>query len=813
MRSRLYIAALSFAMLGLNACIPTRNLGENEKLLVSMEPKGLESVDPTAIQNLYQQEPNRMVLGSTPYLALYNFGKKFYDPQKIQQRIEKQENRMAQKITQAGTDSVKINKLREKYNDRIDRLEAKLQDGNFVMQLGEPPAIYDSLRMQETMDQIDIYLNSKGYFNHRAAYTKEVKKDKLLYIDVNIEENQPYLYSELSYGIADPSVLQIVKSTEARSLLKLQERYDEEQLTQERDRLYELLKNRGYYDFARAYIEFEVDTSYARNTVRVKTIIDSPEQDSTHKVYTLKDVYFKTDADRFGIPRDTITYNGIKYVAYDHKYSPLILDKKVDIYPGQRYSQFRTLTTQRKLADLDVFQFNNVFYNKVQSPTDSTYELIALVNALPAKKFQETAELGMNFTEKRPGPFSSLTLRVRNVFGGTENLDFGIRGGIEYQASLSDPDEAVMIREFGLNTSLSFPVILLPFTNKNLLSEFTPRTRFTTGYNSENRQEYIRSTYELGLDYIWQRSRNPLQPPVMQFILSPVNFNIVQGEIKDVGFRSRLESNSTDSRSLLGSFDDGIISFVGFNFIYNTNDFTQTRNARFFRTLVEVGGLSKELGLNININNLRTYQYARVNPDYRRYIPLGGQRFFVYRFNTGVASPILSGNTLPYDKFFFGGGASSVRAWQSRRLGLGSYASLTVQEDAEGNKIIVRDYNIEQPGEVLIEANVEYRFNMFSFINGAFFVDAGNVWLLEADVNRPGADFRFNRFYKELAVGTGFGLRFDLSVLILRFDFATKVYDPAVWKEDRFVLPNFNVTDFFTRNNQSTLQIGIGYPF
>ncbi|MDX5437625.1 MAG: hypothetical protein LPK03_10545, partial [Pontibacter sp.] len=389
----------------------------------------------------------------------------------------------------------------------------------------------------------------KGFFNHEASYTKEVKKNKLVYIDINIEENKPYRYSELTYDIDDPRILQIVKQTENRSLLQLGEKYDEDELTKERDRLYELLKNRGYYDFARAYIEFEVDTSFAGNTAHINTIIENPEKDSTHKVYTIKNVYFKTDPDRFGVPRDTIVYNGINYVAYDHKYSPQILDKKVDIYPGQRYSQLRTLTTQRKLADLDVFQFSNVLYTKLQTPNDSTYELNALVNALPAKKFQETAELGMNFTERRPGPFSSLSLRVRNVFGGAENLDLGIRGGLEGQVSLTDQNETVMIREFGVNASLSFPVILLPFSKGNILSEFSPRTRLYTGYNSENRQEYIRSTYELGLDYIWQRSRHPLQPPVMQFILSPVNFNIVQGDIKDLEFRSRLESNTSGSRS------------------------------------------------------------------------------------------------------------------------------------------------------------------------------------------------------------------------------------------------------------------------
>lgn len=793
--------------------MPTRYLAEDDKLLVSIEPKGLQAVDATAIQNLYQQEPNRMVLGSTPYLALYNFGKKFYDPAKIQARIQKQEQKMQRRIQEAGIDTAQVLKVRDKFEDRIDRLEDKLKNGNFVMQLGEPPAIYDSTLMRQTMDQIDIYLNAKGYFNHSSSYTTQVKGEKLMYVDINIEENSPYRYTELSYDIGDPRISRLIQRTDNRSLLQLGDVYDEDVLTQERDRIYTLLKNRGYYDFARAYIEFEVDTTFEKNSARIETIIRNPENDSTHRVYTLKNVYFKTDADRFGIPRDTISYNGVDYVSYDQKYSVNILDKKVDIYPGQRYSQLRTSTTQRKLADLDVFQFNNVLYTKVQQPTDSTYELNALINALPAKKFQETAELGVNFTERRPGPFSSLTLRMRNVFGGAENLDFGIRGGIEYQVSLADPDETVAIKEFGLTTALSFPVILLPFSKGNLLSDFSPRTRFFTGYNSEDRQEYLRSTYELGLDYIWQRSRSPLQPPVMQFIFSPVNFNIVQGDILDAQFRANLENNSTGSRSLLESFEDGIISFIGFNFIFNTNDFNQTRNARYFRAQMELGGLSRELGLELNINNLNTYQYARINPDYRRYIPLGGQRYFVYRINAGVASPIFAGNTLPYDKFFFAGGASSVRAWQSRRLGLGSYAAVAIEENDAGEQVLVRDYSIEQPGEVLLETNLEYRFNMFSFINGALFVDAGNVWLLEPQATKPGADFSFNRFYRELAVGTGFGLRFDLAVLILRFDFATKVYDPANFNRDKFVLPNFKLSDFFKRNDQSTLQIGIGYPF
>ena len=800
-------------MLLFASCVPTRYLGEKEQLLVSIKPKGLDNVDPTAIQSLYRQEPNRLVLGSAPYLALYNFGKKFYDPPEIQDNIKELETKRALKIKEAGTDTTEIVKIRNKYENKIERLETKLKEGNFLMQIGEPPAIYDSVQMQRTVDQIEIFLNSNGYFNSEVSYTKEVKRDKLVYITLNINENTPYRYSEFTYTIPDTAIKRIVLRNTDRSLLKLGDIYDEDVLTSERDRLYNLLRNRGYYDFARAYINFEIDTTTAGNFAQVNTIIQNPENGQQHKVYRIKNVYFKSDVDRFGIPRDTIKYNGINYLAYRHRYSPEILNQKIDIAPGQPYSQLQTTTTQRKLSNLDVFQFNNVLYNKVVSPTDSVYQLNAFINAVPAKKFQETTEVGINFTERKPGPFTSVRLRVRNIFGGAENLDIGVYGGLEGQISL-DPEsdgESVMIKEYGGNVSLTFPVILVPFTNKSLLSDLNPRTRLFTGLSSEDRTEYKRLNYQLGLDYIWQRYRNPSMPPVMQYTFSPVNFNIIQVSRVDSTFIRFLERFS-NSRSLAESFESALLSFMSFNFIYNTNDFAQTRNARYFRTSVELGGLTQELGLDLNLGDLRTFQYARINPDYRRYIPLGGKRLFAYRINTGVAKPILDSNVLPYDKHFFAGGATSVRAWQSRRLGLGSYVT-TSQTVVEGDTIVTRNFNAEQPGEVLLEGSAEYRFNLFSFINGAVFVDAGNVWELKKDPSKPGANFEFGRFYKELAVGTGFGIRFDLSVVVLRFDIATKVIDPAEVGGQRFVLDNFKFSQIFTRNNQTSLNIGIGYPF
>ncbi|PKV75502.1 outer membrane protein assembly factor BamA [Pontibacter ramchanderi] len=810
MRTRCYIFGLVITIISFAACVPTKSLGENEQLLLGIEPKGIKHVSRTDIEGLYQQQPNRTFLASTPYLSIYNFGKRFYSPSRIDERIAELRAKRASKIAEVGADSTKSRRIQDRFDRRIARQRDRKEEGNLLMQIGEPPAIYDSLLMNRTLEQVSVYMNTKGFFNHEVSYEK-LEKGKKVYINLNITENEPYRYSQFSYTVPDDSLLRVVKRYEDRSLLKVGDVYDEQQISSERDRLYEMIRHNGYFDFARAYIEFEVDTSFSGNTVRVNTIIQNPEDQDAHKAYTIRNVYFKTDADRFGLVRDTLEFNNVQYLAYDQKFSPNILDKKVSVYPGQRYSQFRTSLTQRRLAEMDVFQFNNVSYSKITDLTDTLagHQLNAFVNAVPSKKFQETTELGMNFTERRPGPFSSVRLKVRNVFGGAENLDFGIRGGLEGQINISDPSETVMIREFGGDAALTFPTFVLPFGGRNILEDYNPRTRIYTGYTNVNRSEFSRSIYEASLDYIWFKYPRPLQTPTVQYTFSPVNVNVIQVGRINPAFDSTFLQNPS-IRSFSESFRSGFISFVSFSLIYNTNDFIQSRNARYLRVLTEVGGITSKLGIMPETGNLRQFQYARINPDYRRYIPLGGQRYFVYRVNAGVGAPLFGSSALPYDKYFFAGGASSVRAWTARRLGPGSYP--TLRSDTEGVPVLP-----EQPGEVLLEASAEYRFNMVGFLNGAVFVDAGNVWMLKPD-NRPGSDFQFNRFYKELAVGTGFGLRLNFSVVILRFDFATQVYDPAGdVNGNKFVIRDFRFSDLFRQSvptqRRTNLNIGIGYPF
>jgi outer membrane protein assembly factor BamA len=251
--------------------------------------------------------------------------------------------------------------------------------------------------------------------------------------------------------------------------------------------------------------------------------------------------------------------------------------------------------------------------------------------------------------------------------------------------------------------------------------------------------------------------------------------------------------------------------------LYNSNDFNQTRDARFLRLFAEVGGLTRSFYQDrINLN---VYDFAKFTADYRRYHKLGDKSFFVYRLNGGVARALTRTDVrdtseqlidrqliIPYDKYLFAGGSSSVRAWKPRRLGPGSYTTLRTLRNGD----VVRDYNLEQPGEFLLEGSAEYRFPVYSFINGAVFTDFGNVWSLQSDP-RPGAQFHLNSFWRQFAVGSGAGIRLDFAFLILRLDIATKVYDPTAPEGEKWAIRNFRL--FGRGEDQTAFNLGIGYPF
>jgi outer membrane protein assembly factor BamA len=558
--------------------------------------------------------------------------------------------------------------------------------------------------------------------------------------------------------------------------------------------------------------------------VRLRTLIANPAPGQGHRRYTLRRVRMVTDAGagrtlrastgdtlrragtpgalaprpRLGVRTDTVMVDSVQFAAYKQKFSPKLLARKVTLRPGQPYSLVNTQQTQRLLADLDMFRFNTVSYRKVPDPpsADSSGikptagQLDAIVNATPADKFQETTEFGGTFVANLPGPFINVRLKTRNPFGGAEILELGVRAGLEGQFNrISLANEYTT--QFGATAALLLPQFLVPFRTHRFLTRYNPKTRFSLSNTYVKRPEYTRTNVEFTFDYIWQKSA------FHQYVLSPVVINVINTSSVEDSYNNRLKELAAAGSPLFRSFVQLFEPSMSATSLYNSNDFNQTRDARYLRLFAEVGGLTRDLYRDEKWFNLQVYNFAKFSADYRRYYKLTPRTYLAWRLNGGVAhaltrtevevEKLIDGQTIkvkesqlviPYDKYFFAGGSSSVRAWQPRRLGPGSYTTYRTVKDANNNDVVVRDATSEQPGEMLLEGSVEYRFPVYSFINGAFFTDFGNVWTLQDD-GRPGAQFKPQTFYRELAVGSGIGIRFDFTFLILRLDIAAKVYDPT----------------------------------
>ncbi|RYY21072.1 MAG: hypothetical protein EOO36_01710, partial [Cytophagaceae bacterium] len=530
-------------------------------------------------------------------------------------------------------------------------------------------------------------------------------------------------------------------------------------------------------------------------------------------------------------PRDTVRLDSVLFASRGPlAISPKVLARQIALRPGQLYGLGRTQRTTRRLGALDMFRFNNVSFSKVPeargapldtllagtSPATDHY-LDALVTASPSPRFAETTEFGGTYVAGLPGPFGNLRLKWRNPFHGAEVLELSGRVGFEGQynrlgADSSSPVDAVYTIQYGITAALLVPKVLVPFGLGNFLRDYQPRTRFSLSYTYTSTPYYTRNNAEFTFDYLWQTS------PYHQYVFTPIDAALVKTPFIRQDYRDLLETYRKAGSPLYQSFRSIYEPSFSFTSIYNSNDITQTRNAQYLRLFVEVGGLTRQLyrnkawfrGDREPADQLEAYDFAKIAVDYRRYYKLSPLTYLAWRLNGGVAhaltptptaaDPTVSTYTIPYDKYFFVGGSNSVRAWQPRRLGTGAYAT----QFASGQ----RDYITEQPGELLLEGSVEYRFPVYSFIKGALFTDFGNIWTLQPDPARPGAEFRFNSFAQQFAVGSGIGIRFDFTFLILRFDIATKVYDPTATSRRWAIQDALRQT-----KNQTALNIGIGYPF
>ena len=826
---KLSIRLLFISLILCNACVSSKNWPKDKYLLHKQSIKGNETVSGESLSYLLRQKPNRKIGPALPYLWAYNFGERIFKPEKVQEKIDEKSNRFNNKIEEArkAFKTKKVAKLQRKKDKKLKKLKRKQKEGNWLMRsVGEQAVFMDSTEAKRTAEEMEEYLRSKGFFQGKVNYkTKHVLRRRLS-VTYFIEENEPTYFGDIKYISSDQNIDQILQKHKKDCPFKTDDPYDESKISKERTRVEKLLRDNGYLYFSRQYIEFQVDTlHFAPDTshqssqdsvsdailenptrnAHITTIINDPKN-NTHQEFHINDIYFhlvSTPVGETAQDLDTLSSKetGIKYV-YEGRLAPRynkILDRRVRFKKQELYSLSKTINTQRSLGVLDLFKFVNI------NPDTSNRLLDMHIYTTPMDKYQITDEIGFNVIQGLPGPFINLSLKNRNTFGTAEIFENSLRFAIDGQTSFAADNSFYSSQEISFNSSLTFPKIIFPLSKRlrTRFNQYNPTTRLNLGFNYVNRPEYTRTSLAASISYQGQLGFS-------NYNITLSDLNVVNTTNISSAFREELES--LNNQSILQSFSRALVSSVYMTYTYNNNTGNENQRSFFIRGLLEGGGLSlsllrrSSLIENNSILGLNVFQYWRVNPSIHYYQPLGKKfHTLAFRINIGLARPFGVSNTLPYEKFFFAGGSSSIRAWQPRRLGPGSFRP-NVNEDG------TFDYNFEQPGEILLEGNAEYRFPIFGYVRGAVFVDVGNVWTFNEDPDRPGSQFQLNSLLKEVAVGSGFGIRFNLPFLLFRLDFGLKVYDPARRSDRRWVIRQFNPLKPF-EGDLLVLNIGIGYPF
>ncbi|KAA0994082.1 BamA/TamA family outer membrane protein [Dyadobacter sp. UC 10] len=802
---------------GVLSCTPKSSTTKNF-YLGNSSIKGNRIINDSELDALIPQKPNRRLLGLPffPYVGLYRFGEIFYNREERQRKVIEVTQNYQKESRIHENDPKKLAKVQRRYAKKLEKAQVRATQGNFWMRvLGEAPVYFNLSEVAQNAEKMQRYLYNNGFFDAKVDFKPDTTFNRIR-VNYLVTENRPTIIRDVYYQVKNYFADSIISANAKNAVLSGKKRYDGDTFEEERVRIETLLRNQGYLGFSRQNVSYLVNDTITNaqtdsnfKSVDVNVRVDMPGKDNNPVRYKINSVHFEV-LPPVGMPdslfvKDSSSLNGIHYTFTDKKFSKRILDSKIQVRPGDFYSQDKERNTQQQLSLTDQFDFVNYSYTLDSSGAG----INSYFKVIPLEKYQISTDVGLNVIQLQgaPGPFASLSYKIRNVFNGLENFEANLRGGIELVPGFLGDQQIYRSEEIGLNTSLIFPRLLTPGNFlQHRTAKYNPRTQVGLGYNYVNRPEYTRTNVKVAMTYSWQPTSKTL------FNVSLVDLNILNTQNIRPDFQNLLDTLEKQGNNLFTSFQRSFVSDINVNFVYNTNALIgRQKRASYFRVALESGGTSlnilprqREMIKNVFGNDLQFYKYVRWNADYRRYWPVGKKSAFVARVNSGAIYSYGDSKVPPYEKYFFAGGSNSLRAWLPRRLGPGS---------APPRKTL-NNLTIESPGEFLLEGNLEWRgylANFFGDINYALFIDAGNVWNLNSTATSQ-QKFDGRSFGREIAVGTGFGIRYDLSFFILRFDFGIKVYDPAV---EKFVLDELQFNKLFNRTQSNFLNInlGVGYPF
>lgn len=785
-------------LMAVSACSPTRRLQEGEYLLVKNKVENdSKLVSKSELEGFIRQKPNRRILGFYRFhLQVHNLVS--------EERLESSVNRVIAKNEQR-------NQRREARGK--EPKERRRSFWEWLRDIGEEPVIHDALMADKSAEQLGKYLYGKGHFNAVVSDSVVFNENRrTAMVHYKVRSHTPYRVRNLKYDITDPGLSRLVTPETGRgSILRPGMNYDVERFQKERERIDRLAKSNGYYAFDDSYVRFEADSALGTHEVNMTLYIEEPSRKDTvkvksrhHQTYTVRNIYVITDHDpkKPFIKRDTLYYNGVHFLVQGKfRHRPDMLYDKLFISEGDPYRIRRSELTYQYLSSLRAFRLINVTFTDFIED-DGNHVLDCFIQLSPSLRQVYAIEAQGTNTEGNLGLSGAISYQNRNLFRGAEILDIRLRGGIETQIVANDVADKPIWDGLPFNTlelspelSLTIPKFIAPFRTDRLLRYGNPRTIVSLSYNFQQRPDYTRSIFAARFGYQWSQGLS------MQHRLNPVEISFVNIYNEDPLFIQRIE-NLRDEL-LRNSYRPHTTTTTNYTFTYSGQKLNKRENFSFVRLRLESSGnilrgimaaaqAEQDTTGSYRIFDIPFSQYLKYEIDFRRYIVPNAFSQLVLRAYQGLAYPLQNLGAVPFESSFFAGGANGIRAWQVRSLGPGSLP----------DSLNLRD----QFADIKLEFNVEYRFDIYRWFKGAIFADAGNIWLVKPDKDRPRSNFDFSRFYKEIALGMGVGLRLDFNFFIIRLDVATPFHDPSFEEGDRWVIERFRFSDV-------NFNLGIGYPF
>ncbi len=684
--------------------------------------------------------------------------------------------------------------------------------------LGAEPVMLDSAMIQLSAANIESYMRSRGYYDARLDWRTEVRgrKAKVIY---SVMQGEPYRIADVRYRFRDESLQEVLEPDMENSLVRPGNIFDMGVLNRERSRIADYLRNRGYYDFSVNNINYLADTTRGDRTVYLTMTVNRylagyddrgvPEYEN-HTVYRIGEIYVDPGYDASSAisdpayyqRMDTIDYRGLQ-ILYDGepKVRERVLRQAINFRPGDLYDADAVRQAYADIIRMGYFRSAAIIFEEIADSTRTSSEgwLKCMINCIPSMRQSYKVELEGSMSSNFFGLGATLGYQNRNLFRGAELFDISLTGRYEFMRATGRTGSY----EIGGVTSVTVPRFVSPVPADRRGRLQNKHTRFEMSVDYQDRPIYKRTLSGARLAYSWNNRR------YSSFTLRPVDVNLINVRDLDQAFIDSLKNPY-----LRQSYQSQLAPGISMSWVYNSQLRRPDANSNssvFSLNVETMGNLFSAVSRMVSDGHydaevggtyyrafgMRFSQYVRAETSFSNRIVTGARTSFVWRLLAGGAVSYGNSTPMPYDRFFWSGGSNSMRGWIVRRLG-------------PGTQPYDKDKYPSQIGNVKLEANVEFRFPVWDFINSAVFFDLGNIWFAGKDnYDDPdlseAAVFRFDRFHKQLGLNTGIGLRLDFNRFIFRVDWGIKLHDPGRLAGDRWIDK--------LRLAGTALNFGVGYPF